>query len=166
MDRTDAAVDAEEDNDVPDVAEGKLFGNVDDNGIDEEGKFDVAADETGIVPPGGADPVFFGRPGPATLLLMVVVELLPAVLPGNVEVALSVGDEPDCGKGIVGKFGMLLPTFWLAGPFEPPGTELEFWPRIPPEGRIPPLIRGFIPRFEAPGPPIGPPIIIGPFDIC
>ena len=37
MDRTDAAVDAEEDYDVPDVAEGKLVGIVDDNGVDEEG---------------------------------------------------------------------------------------------------------------------------------
>lgn len=33
---------------------------------------------------------------------------------------------------------------------------------------MPPLILGFIAlvEFMVPGPPIGPPIIIGPFDIC
>ena len=100
---------------------------MDDNEVvDEEGRLDGPAVEIGMVPPGGADPVLFGRPGPATLLPMLVVQLLPGVFPGNVVLALIVGDELDCGKGIVGKFGILPLTFWLAGPFEPPGAEFEF----------------------------------------
>jgi len=75
------------------------------------------ADDIGIVPPGGADPVLFGRPAP-TLLLILVVEF-----PGVDVLALIVGEELDCGKGIVGRFGILLPIFWFEGVF---GPELEF----------------------------------------
>ena len=161
---TEAAEDTDDDNDEPDDDEGKLFGNVDDNDdIDDEGKFDDEVggpeDEIGIVPPGGADPVVFGRPAPTVLLLILLAELFPATLPGIEVLAFIVGEELDCGKGIVGRFGILLPVFWFVGAF-------EFCPRIP--GLMLPLIRGFIPRvgFMLPGPPIGPPIIIGPFDSC
>ena len=161
---TEAAEETDDDNDEPDDDEGKLVGNVDDNDdIDEEGKFDDEVggpeDEIGIVPPGGADPVVFGRPAPTVLLLILLAELFPATLPGIEVLAFIVGEELDCGKGIVGRFGILLPVFWFVGAF-------EFCPRIP--GLMLPLIRGFIPRvgFMLPGPPIGPPIIIGPFDSC
>ena len=161
---TEAAEDTDDDNDEPDDDEGKLVGNVDDNDdIDDEGKFDDEVggpeDEIGIVPPGGADPVVFGRPAPTVLLLILLAELFPATLPGIEVLAFIVGEELDCGKGIVGRFGILLPMFWFVGAF-------EFCPRIP--GLMLPLIRGFIPlaEFMLPGPPIGPPIIIGPFDSC
>ena len=161
---TEAAEETDDDNDEPDDDEGKLVGNVDDNDdIDEEGKFDDEVggpeDEIGIVPPGGADPVVFGRPAPTVLLLILLAELFPATLPGIEVLAFIVGEELDCGKGIVGRFGILLPMFWFVGAF-------EFCPRIP--GLMLPLIRGFIPlvEFMLPGPPIGPPIIIGPFDSC
>ena len=161
---TEAAEDTDDDNDEPDDDEGKLFGNVDDNDdIDDEGKFDDDVggpeDEIGIVPPGGADPVVFGRPAPTVLLLILLAVLFPATLPGIEVLAFIDGEELDCGKGIVGRFGILLPVFWFVGAF-------EFCPRIP--GLMLPLIRGFIPRvgFMLPGPPIGPPIIIGPFDSC
>ena len=80
-------------------------------------------DEIGIVPPGGAGPVLLGRPAPTVLLLILVVGLFPAVLIGIAVLALIVGEELDCGKGIVGKFGILPPIFWLEGMF---GPELEF----------------------------------------
>lgn len=106
VDSADAADDNEEDDD-----DGKLFGNEDDNEFDdEEGKFDVdtgwPVDEIGIVPPGGADPVLFGRPAPTGLLLILFVGLFPAVFIGIAVLALIVGEELDCGKGIVGRFGM------------------------------------------------------------
>ena len=75
------------------------------------------------MPPGGADPVLFGRPAPTGLLLILVVGLFPTVLIGIDVLALIVGEELDCGKGIVGKFGILPPIFWLEGAF---GPELEF----------------------------------------
>lgn len=96
---------------------------------------DGPAVEIGIAPPGGAEPVLFGRPAPATLLLVLMVQLLPTAPPGNDVLALTVDEELDSGKGIVGKFGILLPTLWLAGPFGPPGPAFpafEFWPRVPP----------------------------------
>lgn len=97
-----------------------MFGNADD--IDDEGIFDDdnggPADDIGIVPPGGADPVPFGRPAPTVLLLILVVEF-----PGIDVLAFIVGEELDCGKGIVGRFGILLPIFWFEGVF---GPELEF----------------------------------------
>ena len=70
VDNTEVADDTEEDNDVD--ADGKLFGNVDDNdAADEEDRFDDdnggPVVEMGIVPPGGADPVLFGRPAPTVL---------------------------------------------------------------------------------------------------
>ena len=106
VDSAEAADDIEEDDD-----DGKLFGNEDDNEFDdEEGKFDVdtgwPVDEIGIVPPGGADPVLFGRPAPTGLLLILFVGLFPAVFIGIAVLALIVGEELDCGKGIVGRFGM------------------------------------------------------------
>ena len=110
VDSAEAADDIEEDDD-----DGKLFGNEDDNEFDdEEGKFDVdtgwPVDEIGIVPPGGPDPVLFGRPAPTGLLLILFVGLFPAVFIGIAVLALIVGEELDCGKGIVGRFG-IFPIF-------------------------------------------------------